>query len=480
MKWETIIGLEVHVELATKSKIFCGCSTEFGGAPNTHCCPVCSGMPGTLPVLNKKVLEYALMAGIALGCRINRYNKFDRKNYFYPDLPKAYQISQLYLPFAVDGRVEYTTRSGEKKVVRIREIHMEEDAGKLIHSSYGDYSYPDFNRCGVPLIEIVSEPDMRSAEEAVGYLMWLKSTFEYLGISDVKMEQGSMRADINLSVRPAGSDKLGVRTEMKNLNSFKSIKRAIIDESQRQIELLEAGGTVIQETRKWDDNKGKSFSMRTKENAQDYRYFPEPDIPPVLIDDEWLKSLARSLPELAHEKRERYIRDYGLTEYDAALLTEKKQLAELFERTVALCNDPKETAIWMLGDMMYLMNRDSVAAEELNIDPYQFADFVKAVRNGIINRTVAKSVFEKIFASHDFNVEKYIEDNNLKQIDDAGRIREAALQVITENPKTVEQYKSGKTKVFAFFIGQTMKKLHGKANPALVNEIVTELLNNSD
>ncbi|MGI6166521.1 MAG: Asp-tRNA(Asn)/Glu-tRNA(Gln) amidotransferase subunit GatB [Eubacteriales bacterium] len=480
MKWETIIGLEVHVELATKSKIFCGCSTEFGGAPNTHCCPVCAGMPGTLPVLNKKVLEYALMAGIALDCKINRYNKFDRKNYFYPDLPKAYQISQLYLPFAVDGRVEYTTCSGEKKVVRIREIHMEEDAGKLIHSSYGDYSYPDYNRCGVPLIEIVSEPDMRCAEEAVGYLMWLKSTFEYIGISDVKMEQGSMRADINLSVRPAGSDKLGVRTEMKNLNSFKSIERAIIDESQRQIELLEAGGTVIQETRKWDDNKGRSFSMRTKENAQDYRYFPEPDIPPVLIEDEWLKSLAGSIPELAHEKRERYIREYGLTEYDATLLTEKKQLAELFERTVTLCNDPKETANWMLGDMMYLMNRDSVTAEELNIDPAQFADFVIAVKSGVINRTVAKPVFEKIFASHDFNVAKYIEENNLKQIDDAGRIREAALEVIAGNPKTVEQYKSGKTKVFAFFIGQTMKKLHGKANPALVNEIVTELLNKAD
>ncbi|HHT54495.1 MAG TPA: Asp-tRNA(Asn)/Glu-tRNA(Gln) amidotransferase subunit GatB [Clostridiales bacterium] len=480
MTWETVIGLEVHVELATKSKIFCGCSTEFGGAPNTHCCPVCAGMPGTLPVLNKKVLEYALVAGIALGCKINRYNKFDRKNYFYPDLPKAYQISQLYLPFARDGRVEYVTRSGQKKVARIREIHMEEDAGKLIHSPYGDVSYPDFNRCGVPLIEIVSEPDFRDSEEVLGYLMWLKSTFEYLGISDVRMEEGSMRADINLSVRPGGSDRFGVRTEMKNINSFKAIERAIIDESKRQIELLEAGGRVIQETRKWDDNKGRSFSMRTKENAQDYRYFPEPNIPPILISEELLRTLAERQPELAHEKRERYIREYGLSDYDAGLLTEKKALAELFERTADLCSDPKETANWMLGDMMYLMNRDSVTAEELNIDPAQFADFVIAVRNGIINRTVAKSVFEKIFASHDFNVAKYIEENNLRQIDDAGRIRRIASEVIAENPKTVAQYKSGKTKVFAFFIGQTMRRLQGKANPSLVNEIVTELLNHAD
>lgn len=289
-----------------------------------------------------------------------------------------------------------------------------------------------------------------------------------------------MRADINLSVRPGGSDRFGVRTEMKNINSFKAIERAIIDESKRQIELLEAGGRVIQETRKWDDNKGRSFSMRTKENAQDYRYFPEPNIPPILISEELLRTLAERQPELAHEKRERYIREYGLSDYDAGLLTEKKALAELFERTADLCSDPKETANWMLGDMMYLMNRDSVTAEELNIDPAQFADFVIAVRNGIINRTVAKSVFEKIFASHDFNVAKYIEENNLRQIDDAGRIRRIASEVIAENPKTVAQYKSGKTKVFAFFIGQTMRRLQGKANPSLVNEIVTELLNHAD
>ncbi len=476
MNWETVIGLEVHVELATKSKIFCSCTTEFGGAPNTHCCPICIGMPGTLPLLNEKVLKYAVKAGIALGCEINQYNKFDRKNYFYPDLTKAYQISQLYLPFAVNGRVDYITRTGEKKSARIHEIHMEEDAGKLIHSPYGDLSYPDYNRCGVPLIEIVSEPDFRSAEEVLGYLGWLKSTFEYLEISDVKLEEGSMRADVNLSVRPAGSDKFGTRTEMKNINSFKSIERAIEDESRRQIELIESGGKVVQETRKWDDNKGKSFSMRTKENAQDYRYFPDPDIPPIYISDEMISRLRAEQPELAHEKKVRYMSQYGLSDYDAGLITDKKKLACLFEETVALCGDAKETANWILGDMMYLMNTKSMSVEEIDINPAQFADFVRVVRSGKINRTAARGVFEKIFESHDFDVNDFIKRNNLTQIDDEQHIREAAAAVIAENPGTVAQYKSGKTKVFAFFVGRTMKKLQGKANPDIVNSVVSELL----
>ncbi len=477
MTWDIVMGLEVHVELATKSKIFCSCTAAFGGAPNTHCCPVCMGMPGTLPVFNEKVLEYALKAGLALNCEITQYNKFDRKNYFYPDLPKAYQISQLYLPFAHSGRVDIVTKSGKQKTIRIHEIHMEEDAGKLIHSAYGDATYPDYNRCGVPLIEIVSEPDFKNAEEVIAYLTQLRSAFEYLGISDVKMEEGSLRADLNLSVKPKGSDTLGTRTEMKNINSFKAIERAIRYESARQIEALEAGETIVQETRRWDDKKGKTFSMRSKENAQDYRYFPEPDIPPLLISGELLENLRAAQPELAHEKRTRYSAEYNLCAYDAGLLTDCKKTADLFEETAVLSGDAKETAVWMLGDMAYLMNTGSVDAAELNIDPKQFAAFIKAVSGGVINRTVAKPLFEKVFASHDFNVDDYIEEHNLAQIDDAEKIRAAVRKVFGENPNTVEQYKAGLTKVFSFLVGQTMRALHGKANPAAVNAVITEEIN---
>lgn len=476
MKWETVMGLEVHVELATKSKIFCSCTTSFGGAPNTHCCPGCMGMPGTLPVLNEKVLEYALKAGIALNCEITRHNKFDRKNYFYPDLPKAFQVSQLFLPFARNGHVDIVTRSGVEKTVRIHEIHMEEDAGKLIHSAYGDFSYPDYNRCGVPLIEIVSEPDFRSDEEVIAYLTQLKSTFEYLGISDVKMEEGSMRADVNLSVRPAGAEKLGTRTEMKNINSFKSIERAIAYESERHIKALETGEKIVQETRRWDENKGRTFSMRSKENAEDYRYFPDPDIPPIMISEDTLLRLKAAQPELAREKKDRYIKQYGLSDYDAGLLTDSKILAQMFEKTAALSGDPKETAVWMLGDMMYLMNAQSVDASKLCIDEKQFAEFIRAVGTGKINRTVAKPVFEKVFASHDFDVNEYIRKNELTQIDNKDIIRETVARVIADNPATVAQYKSGITKVFGFFVGQTMKALHGKANPQAVNDVITEEL----
>lgn len=477
MVWETVMGLEVHVELATKSKIFCSCTTEFGGEPNTHCCPGCMGMPGTLPVLNEKVLIYALMAGIALNCEITKHNKFDRKNYFYPDLPKAYQVSQLYLPFARNGYVNIVTRSGLEKKICIHEIHMEEDAGKLIHSAYGDVTYPDYNRCGVPLIEIVSEPDFRSTEEVIAYLEQLKSTFEYLGISDVKMEEGSMRADVNLSVRPKGDDTLGTRTEMKNINSFKSIERAIAYESARQIETLENGGIIEQETRRWDENKGKTFSMRSKEDAQDYRYFPDPDIPPVSISDDLLSRLQAVQPEFAHEKKTRYMEQYGLSAYDAGLLTERKKLADLFEETVTLSKDPKETAVWMLGDMMYLMKEQSVDASQLSIDKEQFAAFINAVGSGRINRTVARPIFEKVFASYDFDVNEYIKENDLEMIDDVDIIEKTVGEVIRDNPSVVAEYKSGKTKVFGFLVGQTMKRLRGKASPAAVNAAITEELN---
>ena len=477
MEWEIVMGLEVHVELATKTKIFCSCTTEFGGAPNTHCCPVCTGMPGTLPVLNRKVLEYAVKAGLALNCDITRYNKFDRKNYFYPDLPKAYQISQLYLPFAQNGAVEITTRSGKTKTIRIHEIHMEEDAGKLVHSAYGDATFPDYNRCGVPLIEIVSEPDFRSAEEVVAYLAKLKSTFEYLGISDCKMQEGSMRADVNLSVRPKGSDEFGTRTEMKNINSFKAIERVIAYESARQIEAIEKGEKVVQETRRWDDNKGKTFAMRSKENAQDYRYFPEPDIPPISISDETIKDYTDAMPEFSEAKVVRYGEQFGIAKADAEIIAGSKYLAKLFEETVAICNNPKEVRYWIMMQIMYFMNERGVLPENIKLDPKKFAQFVEIVAADRINKQTGKQVFEEMFfADADFDVEKYIKDNGLEQVDDSDAIREAVAAVFAANPATVEQYKNGQTKVVGFFVGQVMKQMRGKAKPDTVNKIVGEEL----
>ncbi|MDR1628703.1 MAG: Asp-tRNA(Asn)/Glu-tRNA(Gln) amidotransferase subunit GatB [Oscillospiraceae bacterium] len=476
MAWETVIGLEVHVELATKSKIFCSCTTQFGGEPNTHCCPICMGMPGTLPVFNEKVLEFALKAGIALNCEITKYNKFDRKNYYYPDLPKAYQISQLYFPFARNGHVDLRKTAGIDKTIRIHEIHMEEDAGKLIHSPYSEASYPDYNRCGVPLIEIVSEPDFRTAEEVIAYLEHLRGAFEYMGISDVKMEEGSMRADVNLSVRPVGQAEFGTRTEMKNMNSFKSIQRAIEFESRRQIEVLEAGGIISQETRRWDDNKGKSFAMRAKENAHDYRYFPEPDILPLSISDELIATLRAAQPELAFEKRARYVADFGLTDYDADLLTRQKKFTEIFEETAALCGDPKDVSVWILGELMRLLNDQGMHVNDLRIDAKNFADLILAVKNNTVNRNVAKKIFQELVASPDFSVAQYIADNKLSQVGDESVIREAVLSALSANPKTVEEFKGGKDKVVGFLVGQTMKVLAGRGNPGAVNKILIEEL----
>ena len=477
MNWEMIMGLEVHVELSTKTKIFCSCTTQFGGAPNTHCCPICTGMPGTLPVLNKSVLEYALKAGLALNCDITQYTKFDRKNYFYPDLPKAYQISQLYLPFAQNGHVDITTKSGVKKTIGIHEIHMEEDAGKLIHSPFGDESYPDYNRCGVPLIEIVSEPDFRSAEEAVAYLEKLKLTFEYLGISDCKLQEGSMRADVNLSVRPYGSDKFGTRTEMKNLNSFKGIERAIEYEYKRQVEVLENGGEITQETRRWDDNKGKSYAMRSKENAQDYRYFPEPDIPPISISDEEIENLKKNQPELADAKKARYMESYALSDYDASIITGNKNLADLFENTVKICGEAKETANWILGQVMYLAGDKGMELDDVNISPKVFADFVTLIAKGSVNRKIGRDIFELVFEKgEDFDVNKYVADNNLAMVEDTGEIESVVKKIISENPASIEDYKAGKTRVVGFIIGQCMKALKGKANPSAVSELVNKEL----
>lgn len=478
MEWEIVMGLEVHVELATETKIFCSCTTQFGGAPNTHCCPICTGMPGTLPVLNKKVLEFAVRAGLALNCEITRYNKFDRKNYFYPDLPKAYQISQLYLPFARNGRVDVLTASGKEASIRIHEIHMEEDAGKLVHSMFGDKTYPDYNRCGVPLIEIVSEPDFRESEEVIAYLSKLKSTFEYLGISDCRMEEGSMRADVNLSVRKKGSEEFGTRTEMKNINSFKSIERAIAYESKRQIALIEKGEKIVQETRRWDENKEKTFSMRSKENAQDYRYFPEPDIPPISISEEEIDYYNSIRPEFADEKAARYVAEYKLSKHDAEVITSSKYLAKIFEDTIAICHDPAEVRYWMMSQILYFVNERGVKIEEITLSAEKFAQFVGIVKDGRINRQIGKRVFEEMFFADDsFDVERYIKENQLEQVDDSSLIEDTVAKVIEANPKAVDQYKSGQTKITGFFIGQTMKALGGKANPATVNQIVIEKLN---
>lgn len=473
-QYETVIGLEVHVELATKTKIFCSCSTEFGGAPNTHTCPVCTGMPGALPVLNRQVVEYALAVGLAVNCEINQYCRFDRKNYFYPDNPQNYQISQLYLPICHDGFVETWTAAGKKKV-GIHEIHMEEDAGKLIHDEWEDCSLVDYNRSGVPLIEIVSEPDMRSADEVIAYLEKLRLIIQYLGASDCKLFEGSMRADVNLSVREAGALEFGTRTEMKNLNSFKAIARAIEGERKRQIELLEDGKKVVQETRRWDDNKESSRAMRSKEDAKDYRYFPDPDLPPVTISDAWIQEIKDRQPELKTEKMARYQEEYGLSAYDADIITGAKHMADIFEATVSLCGKPKEAANWLMVEAMRLLKEEGQEPEAIRFSPEDLAKLIVLVDNGTINRTVAKEVFEKIFAE-DIDPEAYVEENGLKVVNDEGALRAVIREVIAANPQSVTDYHNGKERARGFLVGQTMRAMKGKADPAMVNKVLEELL----
>ncbi len=472
--YETVIGLEVHVELATKTKIFCSCSTEFGGAPNVHTCPVCTGAPGSLPVLNKQVVEYAMAVGLATNCQITRYSKFDRKNYFYPDNPQNYQISQLYLPICRNGSVEIETDAG-KKQVRIHEIHMEEDAGKLVHDEWEDVSIVDFNRSGVPLIEIVSEPDMRSADEVIAYLEKLRQTIQYLGASDCKLNEGSMRADVNLSVRETGSSKFGTRTEMKNLNSFKAIAHAIEGERERQIELLEAGRKVVQETRRWDDNKESSHAMRSKEDAQDYRYFPDPDLVPLVISDDWISDVKARQPELREEKLARYKKEYDIPEYDAKIITASKHMADLFEATTKICGKPKKVSNWLMVETMRLLKEHDMDAEDIRFSPENLAKLIGLVENGTINGSVAKEVFELVFADNT-DPEKYVEEKGLKSVNDEDELRAAIEQVIKENPQSVEDYHNGKEKALGFLVGQTMKATKGKANPGIVNKILKEIL----
>lgn len=474
MNYQTVVGLEVHVELATKTKIFCGCTTEFGGEPNTHVCPVCSGMPGVLPVLNKKVVDYAIRAGLALNCDITRVNKFDRKNYFYPDLPKAYQVSQLYLPICRNGKVEIEV-NGEKKHIGIHEIHMEEDAGKLVHDPWDDCTLVDYNRCGVPLLEIVSEPDFRSADEVVAYLTKLRDTLMYLGVSDCKMQEGSMRADVNISVMPVGASRFGTRTELKNMNSFKAIYRAINFESARQIDILENGGKVVQETRRWDANKDATFAMRSKENAQDYRYFPEPDLLPVEISEDWIQYTRDNMPELPEAKRARYVSEYNLSEYDASVLTSDRDIARVFEAVVAICNNPREACNMVTGEMMKLMSETSTLPEELDIDAAKIAAIIDMITSNKINRNVAKDVFAEVF-KNDVDPVKFVEENSLGMLNDDSLVEKTVDEVLAANTKSVEDYKGGKEKAFGFLVGQTMKALKGKADPQTVNRILKEKL----
>ena len=475
-QYETVIGLEVHVELATKTKIFCSCSTEFGGAPNTHTCPVCTGMPGSLPVLNKQVVEYAMAVGLATNCSITQNFKFDRKNYFYPDNPQNYQISQLYKPICTNGYVEIKGDDGEKKQVRIHEIHMEEDAGKLVHDDWNDCSLVDLNRSGVPLIEIVSEPDMRSSDEVIAYLEKLRLIIQYLGASDCKLNEGSMRADVNLSVREYGAKEFGTRTEMKNLNSFKAIARAIENERERQIDLIEAGEAVIQETRRWDDTKEYSYAMRSKEDAQDYRYFPDPDLVPIIISDEWMAEVKSKEPEFRDEKMARYISEFNLPEYDADIITLYKPLADLFEAAVQKGSAPKEASNWLMGETMRIVKDKGIEPDQVKLTGENFAKFLKLIENDVINKTVAKEVFEAIFDGG-VNPEAYVEEHGLKMDNDTDGLKKIIEEVVANNPKAVADYQGGNKKAIGALVGQTMKATQGKANPQMINKILNEILN---
>lgn len=475
MEWEIVMGLEVHTELATKTKIFCGCSTAFGSEPNTHVCEVCSGMPGTLPLLNERVVEFAVRTGLATNCQITQKTKFDRKNYFYPDLPKAYQISQLYLPICRNGYIEVKGENGKPKKIGIHEIHMEEDAGKLIHDEFEDCTLVDYNRCGVPLLEIVSEPDFRSADEVIEYLEKLRAILQFTGVSDCKMQEGSLRADVNLSVRPKGEKEFGTRTEMKNLNSFHAIARAIAYESRRQIDLLEDGEAVVQETRRWDDNKGYSYAMRSKEDAQDYKYFPEPDLPPIEISDARIQEIRESMPELPEQKKQRYREELGLPEYDTEILTGNMAFVTLFEEAVKLCDSPKDVANWIMGEVMKLLNDTGTLPEDMTLAPEKLAVVIQMVKSGKINRGTGKTVLEKVFTDG-VDPESYVQENNLAQITDLGAIRPVLEEVIAANEKSVSEYKAGKTQAMGYIMGQAMRALKGKAPAQEVQKMLHELL----
>jgi len=476
-RYEAVIGLEVHVELKTRSKIFCDSTTEFGGEPNTHVCPVCLGLPGVLPVVNKTVVEYAVRAALALNCRIAGFSKFDRKNYYYPDMPKNYQISQYDLPIAENGYLEIDTEEGPKRI-GIARLHMEEDTGKLVHQgaiTTTPYSLVDYNRAGVPLIEVVSEPDLRTPEEARRYMEKLRAVIHYTGVSDCKMEEGSLRCDANISVRRAGSRVFGTKTEIKNLNSFKALQRALAYEIERQIEVIEEGGRIVQETRTWDEGRGVTLPMRSKEQAHDYRYFPDPDLVPLVIDEEWVEDIRRSLPELPDAKRERYVREYALPAYDAGVLTSTKELADFFEACVRAYPNPKIVGNWIMGDLLRLLNANNMEIDGCRIKPGQLASMLQLMDRGTISGKIAKTVFEEMFASGK-DPDTIVKEKGLVQISDEGAIAAVVDGVIAGNPKTVEDYRAGKEKALGFLVGQVMKATKGKANPELVNRLLKERL----
>lgn len=475
MEYEVIIGIEVHAELSTKTKIYCGCTTEFGGDPNTHCCPVCTGMPGALPVLNEKVVEYAVKAGLATECEIARESKQDRKNYFYPDLPKAYQISQFDKPLCEHGKVEIDV-NGNKKNIGITRIHIEEDAGKLVHDSYTGGTLVDLNRAGVPLIEIVSEPDMRSSEEAVAYVEKLKGILEYIGVSDCKMQEGSLRADVNLSIRPVGQKEFGTRTETKNLNSFRAIARAIEFEIERQKEVLENGGVIYQETRRWDDAAGEGYAMRTKEDAHDYRYFPEPDLLPVHLSEEYINNLKLTLPELPESRKSRYINDMGLPEYDAGIITSSKYLSDFFEEAANECGNAKAVSNWIMGDIIRIAKEKYLEYNELPLTPIKLAKLIKLVDKGTISSSIARKVFDEMIESGK-EPEVIVEEKGLVQISDEGAIKEVVSKIISANPQSIADYKAGKDRALGFLVGQCMKEMKGKGNPQILNKLILEELN---
>lgn len=473
MQYEAVIGLEVHAQLLTESKIFCGCSTQFGAEPNTQVCPVCLGMPGVLPVLNKKAVEYTVKTGLAMNCKIAPYSRFARKNYFYPDLPKGYQISQYELPLCEDGYLEIML-NGTKRTIRIKRIHLEEDAGKNIHDSSG-YSFVDFNRTGVPLMEIVSEPDIRSPKEAALYMKKLRAILRYLGVCDGNLEQGSLRCDANVSVRPVGSTEFGVKTEIKNINSFRFVEKALEYEIKRQIKLIENGEKIIQETRLWDSQTGTTQSMRSKEEAHDYRYFPEPDLVPVMVSEDWIEKIKMDMPELPDQKIERFVKEYGLPQYDSEILTEEKALAEWFEEAVKLGGKPKEVANWIMVELLRLLNEEGKDINECSLKPIQLVELIELINKGTINRNTAKEVFEEMYKTGK-TAEIIVKEKGLTQISDDSVIIEAIKEVMDKNPKEVERLRNGEEKLIGFFVGQVMKITKGKANPKLVNELIFKIL----
>lgn len=476
--WETVIGLEIHAELLTDAKIWCGCSTRFGQEQNTNVCPICMGLPGTLPVLNEKAVEYTIRAGLALGCEIPSFSKFDRKNYFYPDLPKAHQVSQHDQPFCIQGKVEFEV-DGKKHTVGINRVHLEEEAGKSVHSGDNilgsDFTLVDYNRAGVPLIEIVSEPDLRSPEAARVFLENLRAILQYTGVSDCKMEEGSLRCDANISLRPRGAKEFGAKAEVKNMNSFRAVQRALEYEVLRQQEVLESGGEVLEETRHWDETQGRTVSMRTKEESDDYRFFPDPDLVPVVVQSEWVETIRADLPELPGAKRERFMQEYELPAYDASVLTTEQSLADYFEATVAQFDEPKTVSNWIMGEVLRLLNETGRTSHDIPVQPKALAELLAFVKKGTIGANVGKEVLEEMFTSGKQAAE-IVKEKGLEQISDAGELQGIVAEVIAEHPGPVEQYLDGKDTVIKFLVGQVMRKTRGQANPGVANEMLEAAL----